>query len=94
VGVQPVSWTHKTGKENKSMINELNAILEISKICKENNIKATIDESGIVLSAMKNGEEITKRFDLDEINIISMNLPLIVLFDLFIEDAVLKYNRA
>lgn len=76
------------------MMNELNAILEISRICKENNIEATIDASGIVLKTDKNGEEITKRFDLDEINIISMNLPLIVLFDLFIEDAVLKYNRA
>lgn len=76
------------------MMNELNAILEISRICKENNIKAAIDESGIVLSTHRNGEEITKRFNLDEINVITMNLPLIVLFDLFLEESVLKFNRA
>lgn len=76
------------------MMNELSAILEISKICQENNIKATIDESGIVLKTHKNGKAIKKRFDIEEINIISMKCPLIVLFDMFIEESVLKFKRA
>jgi hypothetical protein len=76
------------------MTNELTAILEISKLCKENDITATIDEKGIILKGYRHGKEVEKRFNLEDITIISMNLPLIVLFDLFIEEQILRYQRA
>jgi hypothetical protein len=82
------------GKENNNMMNKLNALLEISNICRDNNIKATIDETGLYLSTWKDGKKLSRHFNLDEINTVTTNLPMIVLFDIFLEESVLKFNRA
>lgn len=67
-------------------MNEIKTVIEISNKCKEHNIEAKIDESGMILSANRNGEIISKHFNLEEIGIIALNLPLDIIVDMFLEE--------
>lgn len=70
-------------------MSNLNAVIEISALCKSRNIDVNIDTSGIVLSTLKNGDTLRKRYDLDTLSKIVTDLPLEILIDVFIEETVL-----
>ena len=71
-------------------MTNLNAIIKISDLCKQNNINMTIDGSGIILTA----GSISKRYELDMLSKIVQDLPLEVIIDLFLEEMVLNFQKA
>ena len=75
-------------------MTNLNTIIEISNLCKKNNIEVRIDGSGILLSTYKEGNVISKHYDLEILNKIVDNLPLEIIVDLFLEEMVLKFRKA
>ena len=75
-------------------MTSINTIIELSEVCKEHNIKMGIDESGIMLSALKHGKEISKNYDLETINIIALSYPVQIIIDMFIEEYVLQFKKA
>lgn len=72
----------------------LSAIIELTETCKEHNLKMSIDGSGIILTANKHGNEISKHYDLETINIITLNYPVQIIIDLFLEEYVYQFKRA
>ena len=72
----------------------LNAIIELSKICEKQGVKMGIDETGIVLSTLRHGKEIKKHYDIKSMNIITLDFPLQIIIDMFLEEHVLKFKRA
>lgn len=75
-------------------MTSLNTIIEISNLCKKKNIDVRIDESGIVLSAYRNGNILHKRYELDMLGKIVKDLPLEIIVDLFIEETILHFKKA
>ena len=75
-------------------MTNLNTIIEISNLCKKHNIDVRIDESGIVFSAYRNGHLFSKRYELEMLSKIVLDLPLEIIIDLFIEESVLQFKRA
>ena len=71
-------------------MTNLNTIIEISNLCKKNNIEMSIDGSGIVLTAGK----ISKRYELEMLNKIVTDLPIEIIIDLFLEEMVLNFRKA
>lgn len=74
-------------------MTNLNTIMEISNLCHQRNIELKIDHSGIVLSAYRNKNVYTRRYELTDITNVIKDLPLEVIVDLFIEDAVLQFGK-
>ena len=72
----------------------LNTIIEISEMCKLRKIEMKITEAGLVLSAVKDGKTISKCYDLESINIITLDFPVEIMIDIFLEESVLNFNKA
>lgn len=75
-------------------MNEIKTLIEIVNICKIHNIEVKLAKTGLTLLTRRNGDTISRDYDLDTINIISLNHPLDILIDMFLEDVFLSCGEA
>lgn len=87
-------YVYKAQKKGVQLMTSINAVIELSRICEKHNIKMSIDESGVILSAYRHGEKVQKHYDVRTINIISLDHPLQIIIDMFLEEYVYKFKKA
>jgi len=75
-------------------MTSINSIIELTEMCKKNDIEMVIDESGVAISAYRNGKKMSRHYDLKTINIISLNHSIQIIIDTFREEFILQFNRA